>query len=112
LLEQNPAAVKNKRMFFGNSLCAWPRSFDWKRRWIFCTAEFFDWADGAFRFVGEANERAEVDKRRVVRPSVGFWNETRRMLPKRFPPGAAIDGLAKIQKPCQDASGIRFDDCS
>src|SRR5438105_2537562 len=110
LFEQYPPVPKNKRMLLGDLLCARPWFFDWQRCRIFCAAEFFDGTDSAFRPEGEANKSAEIDKRGVVRPSVGFWNKTRCTFPERFSACRRFDRSAKIEKPRQNASSVRLDD--
>jgi hypothetical protein len=82
----------------------------WECGRFFCATKRFDRAYIAFRLPGYANERAKIEKCGVEGRGVGFWEKTRCMLPKRFPGCVGIDRFAKIEKPGQDASCVRFDD--
>jgi len=76
---------------------------------IFRAAEFLDGADRAFRFAGEANKSAEIDKRGVVKARGALWDKRGCVLPQRFPAGRVIDRFAKVEKPSQNASRVSFE---
>jgi len=75
-----------------------------------CAAEFFDRTHGAVRLTGETNNCAEIDKRRIVHPSIGFWNQTPCVLPQFFLTRTGIEGTSEIEKPCQNPSRVGFYD--
>src|SRR5947199_9159599 len=76
---------------------------------IFRAAEFLDGADRAFRFAGEANKSAEIDKRGAVKARGALWDKRGCVLPQRFPAGRVTDRLAKVETPSQSASRVSFE---
>src|SRR5207247_6484677 len=84
------------------------RFSDRERSWIFCAAKCFHRTEMALWLPRYANKRAKIEERGVESSSVGFC-KTRCIPPKRFPRRTGIDGFSKIEKPRQNASGVRFD---
>src|SRR6266516_4200215 len=110
MFEQNLALTSHERVLFVESLCVRTRFPDRKSLRIFRTTEFLHGTHAAFRLARNANKRAEIDECRVVNRRVGFWNKHRCILPKRLLAGFRIDGFAKIEESCQNASSVSFDD--
>jgi hypothetical protein len=110
LFEQNPAAPNDQCVHFDELLRFGSQISYGECSWIFCAAKRFNRAQIAFRLPGYANKRAKIEKCGVESRGIGFWDKTRCMLPKRFSARVGIDRLAQIEKPRQNASGVRFDD--
>ena len=110
LFELDLALTNHKCMFFDESRWTQARSPDRQRFRMFCPTEFFYRANATFGLSRNTDKSAEIDKRGVVRPSVGFWKERRSILPKRFSASDGIDGVSKIEEPRQNASSVSFDD--
>jgi hypothetical protein len=55
------------------------------------------------------NQRAEIDKRRIVNAGGIFWNERPGALPELFPASGSIDWAVKIKQAGQNASSVGFD---
>lgn len=109
-MEEDAPAANDKRVLFEEALCARPRFCDRQRCRIFRAAEFLHRANATFGFSGNADKRAEIGECGIVNPGVGFWKKRRCILPKRFLASDRVDGFSKIEKPCQNASSVSFDD--
>ena len=55
------------------------------------------------------NQRAEIDKRRIVNAGGISWNQGAGALPKLFPASGSIDRAVKIKQARQNASSVGFD---
>ena len=110
MFELDLALTNHKCMLFDESRWTQARSPDRQRFRMFCAAEFFYWANATFGLSRNTNKRAEIDERGIVNPGVGFWKKRRRILPKRFSARDRVDGFPKIEKPCQNAGSVSFDD--
>ena len=87
-----------------------PRFPYWECSRIFCAAKRFNRAHIAFRLAGRANKRAKIEKCGVEARGAGLREKTRCVLPKHLPARFGIDRSAQIEKPRQNATGVRFDD--
>ena len=110
LFEQDLTPTNHKCMLFDQSHCTRARFPDRQRFRIFCAAEFLHGANATFGLSGNTDKRAEIDECGVVNPGVGFWKKHRRIVPEHFSASDGIDGFAKIQEPCQNASSVSFND--
>jgi hypothetical protein len=54
------------------------------------------------------NQRAEIDKRRIVNAGGIFWNQGPGAFPELFAAGGSIDRAAKIKQARQNASSVGF----
>src|SRR5215475_4537477 len=82
----------------------------WECSRILCAAQVFDRAHIAFRLPGYANKRAKIQQSGVESRGIGFREKTPCMLPERLPARVGIDRSAKIEKPREHTSCVRFDD--
>ena len=110
MFEQNSPAPNDERVRFDESFRLTSRFFYGECSWIFRAAECFNRADIALWLPRYTNKRAEIEECGVEGPPVGFWKKTRGISPERIPARTGIDGFAKIEKPCQNSSGVSFDD--
>jgi hypothetical protein len=55
------------------------------------------------------NQRAEIDKRRIVNAGGIFWNQRAGAIPELFPANGSIDWTVKIKQARQNASSVGFD---
>ena len=55
------------------------------------------------------NQRAEIDKRRIVNAGGIFWNQRAGAIPEFFPANGSIDWAVKIKQARQNASSVGFD---
>jgi hypothetical protein len=55
------------------------------------------------------NQRAEIDKRRIVNAGGIFWNQRPGALPQLSPASGSIDWAVKIKQARQNASSVGFD---
>jgi len=55
------------------------------------------------------NQRAEIDKRRIVNAGGIFWNQRAGAFPELFPASGSIDRAVKIKQARQNASSVGFD---
>ena len=110
MLKQNPAAPNDQCVYLDELLHCGSRILYGECSRIFCAAKRFNRAHIAFRLPGYANERAKIEKRRVESRGIGFWEKTRCTLPQSPPAQSGIDRMAQIEKPRQNATGVRFDD--
>jgi len=108
-LEQDVTAMKHEYVTLDKSLCA-PFGFpDRQLLWIFCAAEFLHWAEVAFRFMRQANKRAQIDKRRIETRCIAFRNKSRGIFPQFFAADRGIDRAAHVEQPCEYTRAVRFD---
>jgi hypothetical protein len=56
----------------------------------------------------KTNERAEIDKRRIVNAGGIFWNQSPGALPELFPASGSIDRAVKIKQARQNARSVGF----
>jgi len=109
-LKQNSIRSNDKRVIFGQSYCWRPHFLYWQTFRIFCAAEFFDGANPAFWLPRKTNQRAEIDKRRIVDAGGIPWKKNARVSPECFSTSRSIDRVAEIKQTRQNASNVGFDD--
>ncbi len=97
-------------MSFDESLCSRFGFLDRQLFRIFRAAEFPHRADVAFRFIRQANERAQIDKRGIETRSIAFGNKSRGIFPQFFAADPGIDRGAHVEQPCEHTRTVRFDD--
>ena len=96
-------------MFFDKLFYGRTQPFDWQQSRILRLAEFSDRTNSAFRIARETNERAEIEKRGIIRGRMFFGNERGRTIPKYSLAGARIDWNSQIEKTGENASAVGFD---
>lgn len=96
-------------MSFDELLCAGFGFLDGQRFRIFSAAKFFYRADVAFRFVRQANERAQIDKRGIETRCIASGNKLRGALPEFFAANRRIDRGARVEQSCEHTRAIHFD---
>jgi hypothetical protein len=109
LFEQNPAVTDDKCVSFDKSLCARFRFLDRQRLRIFCATKFFHRADIAFRFIRQANERAQIDKRGIETRRIACRNKLCSVPPELFTTDCGINRDAYVEQAGQHTRTIRFD---
>jgi len=110
LLEQNPAVTNDKCVSFDKSLCAGFGFLDGQRSGIFCAAEFLHRADAAFRFIRQANNSTQIDKRGIETRCIARRDNLCGIRPEFFAADCRIDRGAHIEQSGQNTRAIRFDD--
>lgn len=109
LLEQNLAVANDQCVSLDQSLCAGFGFLDGQVFRIFSAAEFFYRADVAFRFVRQANERAQIDKRGIKTRCIASGNKLCGALPEFFAADRRINRGAHVKQAGEQTRGIRFD---
>ena len=96
-------------MSFDKSLCAGFGFLDGQGLRIFSAAKFFYRADVAFRFVRQANECAQIDKRGIKMRCIASGNKLCGALPESFAADRRINRGAHVKQAGEQTRGIRFD---
>jgi hypothetical protein len=109
LLEQNLAVANDQCVSFHKSLCAGFGSLDGQSFRIFREAKFFYRASVAFRFVWQANERAQIDKRGIKTRCIASGNKLCGALPQFFATDRRINRGAHVKQAGEQTRGICFD---
>jgi len=94
---------------FDKSLCAGSGFLDGQRFRIFSAAKFFYRTDVAFRFVRQANERSQIDKRGIKTRCMASGNKLCGALPEFFAADRRIYRDTYIKQAGEQTRGIRFD---
>ena len=96
-------------MSFDKPLCAGFGFLDGEGFRIFSAAKVFYRADVAFRFVRQANECAQIDKRGIKTRCMASGNKFCGAIPEFFAADRRIDRGAHVKQASEQARGIRFD---
>jgi hypothetical protein len=94
---------------FDKSLCAGFGFLDGQGFRIFSSAKFSYRADVAFRFVRQANERAQIDKRGIKTGCMLSGSKVCGAIPEFFAANRGIDRDAHVKQAGEQTRGIRFD---
>ena len=94
---------------FDKSLCAGFGFLDGQVLRILSAAKFFYWADVALRFVPQANERAQINKRGIKTRCIASGNKLCGALTEFFAAERRINRGPHVKQAGEQARGIRFD---
>ena len=95
-------------MSFDKPFCAGFGFLDGQGFRIFSAAKFFHRADVAFRFVRQANERAQIDKRGIKTRCMASGKKLCGALPEFFAADRRINRGAHVKQAGEQTRGIRF----
>ena len=96
-------------MSFDKSLCAGFGFLDGQGFRFFSAAKFFYRADVAFRFVRQANERAQINKRGIKTRCIASGNKLCGDLTEFFAAERRINRCPHVKQAGEQTRGIRFD---
>src|SRR4029453_8338726 len=102
------AVANDQCVSFDKSLCAGFGFLDGQGFRISSAAKFFYRADVAFRFVWQANECTQIDKRGIETRCIASGNKLCGAVPEFFAANSRIDRGAHVEQSCEHTRAIRF----